>query len=53
MDKNANQWMSCLKFATFNCKNVKRSVDRIRELCQTCDLIALQETWLQPEELPF
>jgi exonuclease III len=41
------------KFVTFNCKNVKRSVDGIQELCKTYDLIALQETWLTPDDLPY
>ncbi|CAH2093831.1 unnamed protein product [Euphydryas editha] len=41
------------KFVTFNCKSVKRSAHCIRELCKTSDLIALQETWLLPEELSF
>lgn len=41
------------KFVTFNCKNVKRSVDNIRDLCKVCDIIALQETWLTNEEIPF
>lgn len=39
--------------ASFNCKSVKRSVDGIRELCKTCHIIGLQETWLLPEEIPY
>lgn len=39
--------------ATFNCKNVKRSIDDIRGLCRTCDLVCLQETWLQIDEIPL
>lgn len=41
------------KFVSFNCKNVKRSVQDIRELCKQSDIIALQETWLLPEEISF
>ncbi|XP_063635034.1 uncharacterized protein LOC134805719 [Cydia splendana] len=44
---------SSYTFASFNCKSVKRSVDGIRELCRTCDLIALQETWILPDDLPY
>lgn len=40
-------------FISFNCKNVKRSVDGIKELCDFADIIALQETWLMPHDLPF
>lgn len=40
-------------FVTFNCKSVKRSVEGIRQLCKTADLIALQETWLLPHDLPY
>lgn len=38
---------------TFNCKNIKRSVEGIRQLCKVADIIALQETWLLPTDLPF
>jgi exonuclease III len=44
---------STVKLITFNCKNIKRSVDNVRDLCRTCDIIALQETWLYREEIPF
>jgi exonuclease III len=42
-----------IRIASYNCKNVKRSIDDVKTLCQMCDIIALQETWLLPEELPF
>lgn len=45
--------MTTTKMITFNCKNVVRSVDCIRSLCQEADLIALQETWLLPHDLSF
>lgn len=41
------------KLASYNCKNVKRSIDAIRELCRTSDLICLQETWLLPHDLSY
>lgn len=41
------------KFASFNCKNVKRSIDNIRDLCQCVDVIALQETWLLSHEISY
>nr|XP_053609838.1 uncharacterized protein LOC128674882 [Plodia interpunctella] len=45
--------MCTYKFVTFNCKNVKRSVDNIRDLCKEYDIIALQETWLTNEDISF
>ncbi|XP_072941911.1 uncharacterized protein [Epargyreus clarus] len=42
-----------LKLSTFNCKSVKRSVDSVRSLCDTSDVVALQETWLLPHDLPY
>ena len=39
--------------SSLNCKNVRTSVDEIRELCNTCDVILLQETWLTSHELPY
>lgn len=32
---------------------MKRSIDNIRDLCARSDIIALQETWLLPEELDY
>ncbi|XP_061716622.1 uncharacterized protein LOC133524553 [Cydia pomonella] len=40
-------------FASLNCRNVKRCVDGVKHLCKTCVVIALQETWLLPDEIPF
>lgn len=39
------------KLISFNCKSFKRSIEGIRSLCQSCDIIALQETWLLPHDL--
>ena len=40
-----------LRIASYNCRNVKTSVDNIRQLCDNNDIIFLQETWLTDEEL--
>lgn len=40
------------KFISFNCKNVHRSIDCVKCLCRDADIIALQETWLLPHDLP-
>lgn len=42
-----------MKLASFNCQSVKRSVDHIRELCNECTIVALQETWLMPHDIAF
>ncbi|KAI5644274.1 hypothetical protein NE865_03643 [Phthorimaea operculella] len=44
LDKN-------MKFISFNCKGLKRSMDQIRILCKQYHLVALQETWLFPHDL--
>lgn len=40
-------------FITYNCKNIKRSVECVRSLCKGAEVIALQETWLLPHDLAF
>ena len=40
-----------LRVVSFNCKHVVSSIPEIRELCDKCDIIALQETWLQEYDL--
>ncbi|KAJ0170988.1 hypothetical protein K1T71_013760 [Dendrolimus kikuchii] len=42
-----------VNMVTYNCKNIKRSVEGIKELCMVGDIIALQETWLLPCELSY
>ncbi|CAH2090409.1 unnamed protein product [Euphydryas editha] len=37
----------------FNCKSVKRSVEAVKFLCQSADILALQETWLLPYDIPY
>ncbi|XP_060802244.1 uncharacterized protein LOC132902175 [Amyelois transitella] len=45
--------MGTTKLVSFNCKCVRRSLECIRRLCSTADVIALQETWLLPEDIAF
>ena len=40
-----------LRITTFNCRSVKNSLQTVRNLCSTHDVIALQETWLLPHDL--
>jgi endonuclease/exonuclease/phosphatase family metal-dependent hydrolase len=40
-----------LKVATFNCRSVKSSVDEVKQSCDSCDIVMLQEHWLMPHEL--
>lgn len=42
-----------LKAISFNCKSVTRSVEGIRSLCETADIVALQETWLLPHDTAY
>ncbi|KAJ8727231.1 hypothetical protein PYW08_015628 [Mythimna loreyi] len=42
-----------VKFVTFNCKNIIRSAECVRKICETADIVALQETWLLPHDIPF
>ena len=42
---------SNIKVTSFNCKNVKSSVTEIYELCENCDILVLQETWLLDSEI--
>lgn len=42
-----------IKVVSFNCKSVKRSVEHVRQLCLSSDIIALQETWLLPDDISF
>ncbi len=44
--------MNNINIASYNCKNVKSSIQEIQELCDSSDIIFLQETWLSEAELP-
>lgn len=41
------------RMISFNCRSVTRSVECVRSLCRSADLVALQELWLLPEDIPF
>ncbi|XP_045502143.1 uncharacterized protein LOC123699266 [Colias croceus] len=45
--------MNNINLISFNCKNVTRSVECVRQLCRSADVVALQETWLMPHDLGF
>jgi hypothetical protein len=40
-----------LRIISFNCKNAKSSLSDIYALCESHDLILLQETWLARSEI--
>ena len=42
-----------LRFASFNCRSVKNSVDELKSLCVNHDVICLQEHWLLPFDLDY
>ena len=42
-----------LRVATYNCRSVKQSLLDIKILCNSHDVILLQETWLLPHDLNF
>ena len=50
---NNNNRETCTRMVTFNCKSIKRSIDGVRMLCRSADIVALQETWLFPHDLHF
>ena len=40
-----------IKIACYNCKGLRFSVHEVKSLCETHDLVFLQETWLMPHNL--
>lgn len=50
MDNTNTQYS---KIISFNCKGLKRSIEDVRFLCHGADVIALQESWLLPHDLPL
>lgn len=42
-----------INLISYNCKSVKRSVQCVKNLCDICDVIAIQEHWLLPYDIPF
>ncbi|XP_053615263.1 uncharacterized protein LOC128678044 [Plodia interpunctella] len=47
-----NNLQTC-KLISFNCKSVKRSFEAVQSLCEICDIIVLQETWLYDYDIPL
>ncbi|XP_063358893.1 uncharacterized protein LOC134648321 [Cydia amplana] len=45
--------LSEVTLCSFNCRSIKRSIDDIRRLCNTADIIAIQEHWLIPSDLAY
>lgn len=41
------------KIVSFNCRSLKRSIQNIRTLCKSADIVLLQETWLLDFDLPI
>lgn len=48
MDKS-----NIMRMTSFNCKNIKKAMECVRGLCKKADIIALQETWLLPHDIPL
>jgi len=44
---------SGLRIVSYNCRSVKNSVGAVKALCQTNDIILIQEHWLTPDELNY
>ena len=42
-----------IKVISYNCKNVRTSVNEIQTLCKRCDILLLQETWLLDGDLSY
>ena len=42
-----------VKIATWNCQGIKANTHGIKELCKTCDILMIQETWLESWEMSF
>jgi exonuclease III len=42
-----------IRIVTYNCQNIKTSVDEVRELCRHHEIVFLQETWLLESQLTF
>jgi len=40
-----------LNLVTFNCRSVKSSINEVKQLCDSNDIVMLQEHWLLPHEL--
>lgn len=45
--------MDTLRITSFNCHGVKGRRTTVEEVCGRSDIVAIQEHWLTPEDLPF
>lgn len=52
MDPKTSKTTQLFNMVTFNCKSIKRSFESVRRICKTADIVALQETWLLPHDIP-
>ena len=41
-----------MRIASYNCRSSKRNTGGIQLLCNSCDIVFLQEHWLFPADLP-
>jgi len=48
-----NNSESGLRIVSYNCRSVKNSVGAVKALCQTYDIILIQEHWLMSDELNY
>ena len=44
---------SNLRVCSFNCQNIKSSLEEVKQLCCVNDIVLLQETWLFSHELNY
>ena len=44
---------SVLRICTYNCRSVKKSLPEVRRLCDSHDIVCIQEHWLLPSELDY
>ena len=42
-----------LSVATYNCRSIKSSRKDVQNLCDICDIVLVQETWLTQQNLDF
>ena len=42
-----------IRVASFNCNSIRKKIDTVRELLDTCDVLLCQEILLLPEDIEF
>jgi len=50
MDNNQGQ-LTSVNVVSYNCRSLKNSVQVVKDLCKTSDIVLLQEHWLLPQDL--